>query len=221
MSAEPARVLLVDDQALFRGALASLLEGSPDFVVVGQASDGRAGVEEAMRLKPDIVLLDVEMPVLDGIGAAALLLERLPGVKIVMLTVSDDDEHLLSAIRLGVHGYLLKDMTPDEFFAMLHRVLRQETPVSPELLGRLLAELRSPSQPRTPGQIEDAEPLSRREVEILRLVADGLTNREIGQRLFITEGTVKNHMHNALRKLHVSTRGQAAAYVLREGLTGL
>lgn len=215
--AEPTRLLLVDDQALFRGALAMVLDGQPDFTVVGQAPDGPAAVELALQLHPDIVLMDVEMPGMDGVAAAASLLKRLPGVKVVMLTVTDDDEHLLGAIRAGVHGYLLKDMDPADLFDLLRRVRQSETPVSPALVGRLLDALRSPQQPaEVPAHA--AETLSRREVEILRHVAAGLTNREIAQRLFITEGTAKNHVHNALRKLNLENRAQAAAFVIREGL---
>jgi len=216
---EVTRVLLVDDQALFRGALAAVLEAQPDFTVIGQAGDGRTGVDRALELRPDLVLMDVEMPGLDGVSAAAAILERLPGVKVVMLTVTDDDEHLLGAIRSGVHGYLLKDMEPRELFDLLRQVHRQETPVSPALVGRLLDALRTPHPP-LPVPAHAAEALSQRELQILRLVAEGLTNREIGQRLFITEGTAKNHVHNALRKLQLENRSQAAAFVIREGLTG-
>lgn len=215
-ASHPVRVLLVDDQALFRGALSSLIDASDEFEVVGQAENGRLGIDLALQTRPDVVLMDVEMPVMDGISAAGALFERLPGVRIVMLTVSEDDDHLLAAIRLGVHGYLLKNTTPADFFAMLRQVMRQETSVSPQLVGRLLAELRAPAV--APRPAEAPEQLSPRELEIMRLVADGLTNREIGQRLFITEGTVKNHVHNALGKLHVTTRSQAAAYLIREGI---
>jgi len=207
------RVLLVDDQALFRGALAGLLDAQPDFTVVGQAASGREGVAAASALRPDLVLLDVEMPGMDGVTAARLLLERSPGIKVVMLTVSDDDAALLAAVRLGVHGYLLKDLEPAELLRLLRSTRRSETPVSPALVGRLVAALRDAPAPRPP------EPtLSHRELEIMRMVAEGLTNREIGQRLFITEGTVKNHVHNTLRKLHLENRSQAAAYLVREGL---
>ncbi len=212
----PTRVLLVDDQALFRGALAAVLDAQPDFTVIGQAADGRSAVDLALDLRPDLVLMDVEMPGLDGVAAASVLLQRAPGVKVVMLTVTDDDDHLLAAIRSGVHGYLLKDIGPQELFDQLRAVRRQETPVSPALVGRLLDALRTPQAPVPPPRA--AEELSGRELQILRLVAEGLTNRAIGQRLFITEGTAKNHVHNALRKLHLENRSQAAAYVIREGL---
>ncbi len=216
-SIQSTRVLLVDDQALFRGALAAVLDAEPDFTVVGEAADGHSGLDLALAVRPDLVLMDVEMPGMDGVTAARGVLQRVPTAKVVMLTVTDDDDHLLSAIRAGVHGYLLKDVSPAELFEQLRAVRRQETPVSPALVGRLLDAIRTPaSAPAVPENA--AEQLSERELQILRLVAEGLTNREIGQRLFITEGTAKNHVHNALRKLHLENRSQAAAYIVREGL---
>ncbi|WP_420176574.1 response regulator [Luteococcus sp. OSA5] len=216
---EPIRVLLVDDQPLFRRAIASLVDEQPDLVVVGQGNNGLEGVELAHELRPDVVLMDVEMPVMDGVQAASRILHDLPATKVVMLTVSEDDDHLLPAVRQGVHGYLLKDMHPKELFETFRQVMRGENPVAPALVGRLLAELRQ-GAPTAGGSPEVQEPpaLSARELEILRLVAGGLSNREIGSRLSITEGTVKNHVHNALRKLGMDNRIQAAAYIVRQGL---
>lgn len=214
---EAIRVLLVDDQPLFRRAIAALLDAEEGFAVVGQADNGLAGLERAHELRPDLVVMDVEMPVMNGVEAVRLVREQLPQVKVVMLTVSEEDDFLIEAIRHGAHGYLLKNLHPHELFATLRGVLRDEAPVAPELAGRLLAELRSGvSAPAAP--VEQAPALSRRELEILRLVAEGLTNKEIGSRLFITEGTVKNHVHNALQKLGLENRIQAAAYVVRHGL---
>lgn len=212
---EPARVMLADDTALFRGAIASLLAGQPDFEVVGEAENGVRAVELAAAHQPDIAVLDIDMPVMDGIEAARRLLEVAPDTRVVMLTVADDDAHLMEAIRLGVRGYLLKDLRPDELFAMLRQVMRDESPVSPALVGRLMAALQSRDRHITP-EIEEPE-LSRRELEVLRFVADGLSNKEIGVRLSITEGTVKNHVHNALAKLGMENRIQAAAYIVRHG----
>lgn len=214
---EAIRVLLVDDQPLFRRAIAALLDAEEGFAVVGQADNGLAGLEQAHVLRPDLVVMDVEMPVLNGVEAVRLVREQLPQVKVVMLTVSEEDDFLIEAIRHGAHGYLLKNLHPHELFTTLRGVMRDEAPVAPELAGRLLAELRSGvSAPAAP--VEQAPALSRRELEILRLVADGLTNKEIGSCLFITEGTVKNHVHNALQKLGLENRIQAAAYVVRHGL---
>lgn len=218
-AAAPARILLVDDQGLFRGAVARIVDGQPDMTVVGEAVNGLEALEMAHSLQPDVIVMDVEMPVMDGVEAAGLMREQLPHIKIVMLTVSEDDDHLMRAVRLGVHGYLLKDMRPEQLFDMIRSVLRDETPVAPSLVGRLLAELREGGQkPRTPETPRPDALLSNRELEILRLVAHGLSNKEIGSRLSITEGTVKNHVHNALQKLGMENRIQAAAYIVRQGL---
>lgn len=215
----PIRVLLVDDQGLFRGAVAGVLDRQPDMTVVGEAANGLEALEAAHELQPDVIVMDVEMPVMDGVEAAGLMREQLPHVKIIMLTVSEDDDHLLGAVRLSVHGYLLKDMRPEQLFDMIRSVTRGETPVAPALIGRLLAELRGTTAgPRSPEPPRAEVLLSGRELEILRLVARGLSNKEIGSRLSITEGTVKNHVHNALQKLGMENRIQAAAYIVRQGL---
>ena len=219
----PTRVLLVDDQSLFRQAIASLLDLQPDFEVVGQAENGLAGVEKAHALRPDLIVFDVEMLVMTGVEAARLVLEQLPGTKIVMLTVSEEDDFLVDAVRGGVHGYLLKDMTPEALFDGLRAVVGGQHSVSPQLVGRLFAEVRTEAGvPHSPVAADDGPEaaLSFREMEILRLVAEGLTNKEIGTRLSITEGTVKNHVHNALQKLGMDNRIQAAAYIVRQGLGG-
>jgi len=148
---EPIRVLVVDDQSLFRGSLAAVIDAQSDLDVVGEAVNGIDALEQSQALNPDVVVMDVEMPVMDGLEAAALLREQLPAAKVVMLTVDDDDDHLLRAVRLGVHGYLLKNMRPTELFDMIRSVMRGETPVAPALVGRLVAELRqSVRRPRTP-----------------------------------------------------------------------
>jgi DNA-binding NarL/FixJ family response regulator len=232
------RILLVDDQPLFRRAIATLIGEQPDFAVIGEAENGLEGVEKAHALSPDLIVMDVEMPVMSGVEAVRLIREQMPQIKVVMLTVSEADDHLFDAIRFGAHGYLLKDLRPEQLYDMLRAVMRNETPLSPAIAGRLLAEFRtggarvsgggstslgsgmgggagvrpaSPAAPEGPG-------LTRREIEILQLVADGLSNKEIGAQLSITEGTVKNHVHNALEKLQLENRIQAAAYVVRQGL---
>lgn len=218
---EPIRVLLVDDQALFRRAIATLVDEQDDLTVVGQAENGLDAVEKAHALKPDVIVIDVEMPVMTGVEATRLIREQLPGIKIVMLTVSESDDHLFDAIRFGAHGYLLKDLQPAELYDLIRAVMRGESPLSPVIAGRLLGEIRGGARER---QVPDGEPevpaLTRRELEVLRLVADGSSNKEIAASLFITEGTVKNHVHNALEKLQLENRTQAAAYIVRQGLGG-
>lgn len=214
----PVRILLADDLLLFRRAIAELIDDQDDLEVVGQADNGVEAVELAQVLRPDIVVLDVEMPVMDGIAAARRIRETNPDARIVMLTVSEDDDHLLEAIRMGVHGYLLKDLRPDELYSMLRSVMRDETPVSPALVGRLLTALREDGRRAVVPKTEQAQ-LSRRELEVLRLAADGLSNKEIGVQLCITEGTVKNHVHNALAKLGMENRIQATAWIVRQGLS--
>jgi len=215
----PTRILVVDDQPLFRTAIATLLEEQDDLTVIGEADNGREAVEKAHQLPVDLVVMDVEMPGMDGLEATRLIREQLPDVKVVMLTVSLDSDHLFDAIRHGAHGYLLKDLRPEQLYDMIRSVMRDQTPISPGVAGPLLAEIRRGAGARTavapPAQEEPA--LTRRELEIMHLVAQGLSNRQIARRLVITEGTVKNHVHNALEKLHLSNRIQAAAYIVRQG----
>ncbi|MHB1801128.1 MAG: response regulator [Actinomycetes bacterium] len=216
---EPIRILLVDDQPLFRGAIAALIAGQDDMVVIGEAENGLDAVEQVHALVPDLVVMDVEMPVMDGVEATRLIREQLPAVKVVMLTGSESDDHVFDAIRFGAHGYLLKDLRPEQLYDLVRSVMRNETPLSPAIAGRLLDEIRSGATRRSASPAPTQGPsVTRRELEILQLVAEGLSNKEIGKRLSITEGTVKNHVHNALEKLHMENRIQAAAYIVRQGL---
>ncbi|MBI1759774.1 MAG: response regulator transcription factor [Actinobacteria bacterium] len=216
---EPTRILLVDDQPLFRRAIATLINEQYDLTVVGEATNGLDAVEQAHSLTPDMVIMDIEMPVMDGVEAARLLHEQLPAVKVLILTVSESDDRLFDAIRFGVHGYLLKDLRPEQLYDMIRSAMRDETPVSPVVAGRLLEEIRNAGATRQSTATPAEKPVvTRRELEILRLVADGMSNKEIGRKLSITEGTVKNHVHNALEKLHLDNRIQAATYVVRQGL---
>lgn len=216
---DPIRILLVDDQPLFRGAIAALLAGQPDMEVVGEAENGLVGVERARALRPDLVILDIDMPVMNGVEAVRLIREQVMDVKVIMLTVSDVEDHVLDALRFGAHGYLLKDLRPEQLYDMVRSVMRNETPISPGVAGRLLREIRGGGGRRvTSPTAQEEQSVTRRELEILRLVAEGLSNKEIARKLVITEGTVKNHVHNALEKLHMDNRIQAAAYVIRHGL---
>lgn len=218
-ASQPIRILLVDDQALFRRALAMLIGEQPDFEILGQAENGLQAVEMAHALNPDLVVMDVEMPVMTGVEATRRIREELPGMKVVILSVSEADEHVFDAIKFGAHGYLLKDLRPEQLYDLIRAVMRNETALSPAIAGRLLREFREHSDRRPVATPESSGPeLTSREIQILQLVADGLSNKEIGTRLSITEGTVKNHVHNALEKLQLENRIQAAAYVVRHGL---
>jgi DNA-binding NarL/FixJ family response regulator len=220
------RILLVDDQPLFRRALATLIDGQPDLSVIGEAENGLQAVEQARALQPDLVVLDVDMPVMNGVEAVRLIREQVPAAKVVMLTVSESEDDLFDAVRYGAHGYLLKDLRPEQLYDMLRSVMRNETPLSPAIAGRVLAALRdwgasggmSSTIRSAPSSQPQGPALTRREIEILQLVSEGLSNKEIGSRLNITEGTVKNHVHNSLEKLHLENRIQAAAYVVRQGM---
>lgn len=214
------RILLVDDQPLFRGAVAALLAQQPGLEVLAEAENGLVAVELARELRPDLVIMDVEMPVMDGVAAVRLIREQVLDVKVIMLTVSETDDHVVQAMMNGAHGYLLKNLRPDQLFDMIDSVMRGETPISPAVAGLLLRHLRETGG-STKGAVlpdEPTEKLTRREIEILRLVAGGLSNKEIGKELTITEGTVKSHVHNALEKLQMTNRSQAAAYIVRQGL---
>lgn len=215
----PIRILLVDDQPLFRRAIATLIGEQPDMVVVGEAENGLDAVEQAHALSPDLVVMDVEMPIMNGVEAVRLIHDQLPRIKVVMLTVSESEDFLFDALRNGADGYLLKDLRPEQLYDMLRSVMRDETPLSPVMAKRLLTEFRDGPSVRVASAPQPAGPeLTRREIEVLQLVAEGLSNKEVGTHLSITEGTVKNHVHNALEKLHLENRIQAATFVVRQGL---
>ena len=213
---ERLRILLVDDHDLFRKGIARLIDSQPDFWVVGEARDGKDALLKARELDPEVILMDIEMPRWNGTEATRRIKAEMPQVHVVMLTVSDDDENLFSAIRSGASGYLLKSVKPEELFRRLRGVSTGEAAISPFLAAKILREFanldRSPPVPRT------VEGLSPRETEVLGLVAQGMTNREIGDFLHIAENTVKNHLRNILDKLHLSNRAQAAAFAVRHGL---
>lgn len=212
----PVLVFLVDDQLLFRKGMRALLEEADDFEVIGEASNGLEAIERIRTKVPDIVLMDVQMPLCNGVDATRRLKAEYTRVKVVMLTVSDDDDALFEAIRAGADGYLLKDLRPEELFEMMHGVLRNETPISPAVAGKLLGEFRR--RPWRESSDAVGWDLTQREKEILQLVAGGQSNAEIAAQLFIVEGTVKNHLHNILEKLQLHNRVQAAAFAIREGI---
>jgi len=207
------RVLVADDHSLFRDGIVSLLEAA-GFEVIGQVGDGRAAVEAAQRLRPDLVLMDITMPQMSGLEALRRIKAELPEVQVVMLTVSDDDADLIEAVKSGARGYLLKNLTADEFLDMLGGLERGEAAMTRQTTARLLQGLADLSQPRA----EPMEGLTQREIELLRLVAEGLSNKAIAQALSISENTVKYHLKNILQKLGVQNRAEAVAHALRAGL---
>lgn len=212
------RLLLVDDQPLFRKALASLINSQFDMTVVGEAADGAGALGQVQALAPDLVVMDVQMPGTNGIEGVRAIRAAGLDLPVVMLTISDEDEDLFEAIKAGANGYLLKNLRPEQLFDGIRGAVRGEAPISPSIAVRLLDAFRHGPPPgilrATDVEAGDMD-LTRREAEILRYVAAGLSNKEIAARLTITEGTVKNHVHHALEKLHLSNRVQAAAYAVR------
>ncbi len=184
--------------------------------VVGEASDGLQAVEIVRAVTPDLVLMDIHMPICGGAEATRLIKSEHPETKVVALTVSDEDQDLFEAIKSGAEGYLLKDLRPEELFDLIRGVLKGETPISPAVAGKLLNEFRR--QPWRDTSQTAGWDLTARELDVLQLVTEGLSNAEIAARLYIVEGTVKNHLHNILEKLHLDNRLQAATYAIREGL---
>ncbi len=209
------RVLLADDHPLFRDGLAALLRAR-GLTVVGEANNGAEALELARTIKPELILMDVNMPQMDGLEATRRIKAELPETKIVILTVSDEDENLFQAIKFGAEGYLLKNLQSQMFFDLIDGISRGEAPIARELAAKILEEfsrrLKDDDKP------SNREELTEREKQVLGLVADGSTNRDIATRLNVTENTVKYHLKNILEKLHLRNRAQAVAYALQAGL---
>ncbi len=212
----PIRVLLADDQVLFRRVLAGLIADWSDVLVVGEAGDGLEAVSKTAELNPDVVLLDINMPGMNGIEAARLIRGEYPDVRILILTVSEQDNDLFEAIKLGAHGYLLKDLSPPVLHEMLVAAWRGEAPISPLMARKMLSEFVRHLPDGAPP--EPAAELTPRERQVLDLVAAGADNREIAERLCLVPGTVKRHLHNILAKLHAHTRREAVSYAAHHGL---
>jgi len=202
------RVLLVDDHPVVRHGLRGMLDAEDDLRVVGEASSGAAGVELAVAERPDIVLMDLRMPDGDGVSATERILARVPGCRVMVLTTYESDRDILRAIEAGASGYLLKDATPAELADAVRAAARGETVLAPSVASTLVRQVRQPAPPA----------LSARETEVLRLVSGGLTNAEIGKRLFISEATVKTHLLRVFNKLDVADRTAAVTTAMRHGL---
>jgi DNA-binding NarL/FixJ family response regulator len=211
MTMKLIRILLVEDQTLMRQGLRTILSLEPGLEVVGEAADGEAGIRQALDLRPDVILMDVQMPGMSGIEAIAAICAVWPETRIIILTTFGRDEYVFQGIRAGAVGYLLKDAPADDLIQTIRRVHAGEVFIQPEIASRLLRELIAP-------QDWLIEPLSEREQEVLVLVAQGYSNREIAEGLVLVEGTVKNHVSNILGKLQAENRTQAADIARRHGL---
>ena len=209
-------LLLADDHALFRCGVAELLRATKQVNIVGQASNGEEAVRKARDLKPDVILMDVQMPVCNGIEAAKFLRDDGFAGSILMLSVSENGDDLFAALKNGANGYLLKNAEVEELVSAVVHAARGETVISPVMATKLIGEFKTGHRPQPETPQVDA--LSERELEILRLVAGGATNKDIAAALFITENTVKCHMRNIMSKLHMKSRYQVVSYAVRRGL---
>ena len=215
-ASEAVRVVVVDDQELFRRGLTMLLGVEPDIEVVGEAGDGVTAVDLVVETMPDIVLLDVRMPKRSGLEACMRIKEQAPSTRIIMLTVSDEEGDLYEAVKNGASGYLLKDSSIDEVAQAVRVVAEGQSLISPSMAAKLIDEFKEIS--RTDREPGNAPRLTDRELEVLRLVAKGMNNREVAKQLFISENTVKNHVRNILDKLQLHSRMEAVMYAVREKL---
>jgi len=212
----PIRVLIADDHAILRKGIRALLGTEPDIEVAGETADGLETVAQAKALCPDVILMDLVMPNMDGIEATRRITAEQPGIRILVLTSFAADDKVFPAIKAGALGYILKDSGPSELVQAIHQVYQGQPSLEPAIALKMLQELAHPPQrPPTP------DPLSEREMEVLRLLAQGKSNREIAEQLVIAELTVRTHVSNILGKLHLASRTQAALYALKEGLASL
>jgi DNA-binding NarL/FixJ family response regulator len=206
------RVLLVDDQSLVRQGLRALLELEPDLQVVGEAENGQSAIALVETLQPDVVLMDIRMPMMDGVAATREIVRRFASTKILVLTTFDDDEYVSEALRHGASGYLLKDTPSEELAAAIRGIHKGYTQLSPGLIEKVMAKVSAPAPMTAVTPPSGWEELTPREREVLRLIAHGASNREIAQTLHISEGTVKNHVTNILSRLNLRDRTQAAIF---------
>ena len=214
---EIIRILIVDDQALFREGLRTLLSVQPEYEVVAEAGNGEEAIQLVVEYEPDIVLMDLRMPVMDGVVATRKLHDDFPAIKVIVLTTFDDDENVFEGLRAGAVGYLLKDVSSHKLFEAINAAAKGEYFLLPSITAKIVSELKRVSLPISIPQ-EIIDPLSGRELEILRLVSEGLSNKEIAEKLVIAEGTVKNHLSSILAKLSARDRMQAVLIARKIGL---
>jgi NarL family two-component system response regulator LiaR len=214
----PIQVLIADDHAIVRDGISSLLTTIPDIEMVGEAANGLQAVAMFKRLQPDIVLMDLVMPEMDGIQAIEEIITFDPDARILVLTSFATDDKVFPALKAGACGYLLKDSDSEELVRSIREIQRGESSIDPKIARKLLREI---SDPPRQAPSPEVDPLTDREVEVLKLVAKGKSNHEIAQELVISEGTVRTHVSNILGKLHLASRTQATLYALRQGLTSL
>ena len=216
---EPVRVLVADDHALFRRGIVAVLANQRNISVVGEAVNGLEAIDKAEALVPDVIVMDLNMPQCSGLEATQALQAKMPQVSILVLTVSDNEADLFHAIKFGATGYILKNTEPEELVQAIHHIAQGGVIVSPMMAAKLLAEFRGlGADAMAKKTAEEEANLSPREDEVLRLVAQGATNKEIADSLFISENTVKTHLRNIMDKLHLANRSQAAAYAVKRGL---
>ena len=211
-------VLLTDDHVLFREGLRGLIQHWSDFEVVGEASNGQEAIELCQNLQPDLILMDISMPVLNGLEATRQIKEHYPSTHIVILTVSEDEGDLFGAIKHGAQGYVLKNMPARRLHDMLRGVMQGEAPLSGKVATKVLSEFSQNKDGQGKVKLGGLEQLTNREMEVLQLVAEGLSNKEIAEKLYLGEGTVKKYLGNVLDKLHLNNRVQAAVYATQKGL---
>jgi DNA-binding NarL/FixJ family response regulator len=214
---EVTNLIIVDDQVLFREGLRTLLSVQPEFEVVAEAGNGLEAIQLVSELHPEIVLMDLRMPVMDGVTATRKLHEDYPEVKVIVLTTFDDDENVFEGLRAGAVGYLLKDVSSPKLFEAIRAAANGEYFLLPSITAKIVSELKRVSSTQVVSK-EIVEPLSRRELEVLRLVSNGLSNKQIAEKLVIAEGTVKNHLSNILAKLSAHDRLQAVILAKKLGL---
>lgn len=216
MSDQPIRILIVDDHAVVRRGLKALLGTEPDMEIVGEAENGREAIDQAERLEPDVILMDLVMPEVSGVEATRQIVSRNKKTRVLVLTSFGGDDKLFPALKAGAQGYLLKDTSPEELVRAIRGVLREQSTLTPSVARRLLRELS-----KDPAAMTRLESLTSRETEVLQLIARGLSNESIADRLCISEATARTHVSSILGKLNVASRTQAALYALKHGLTSL